>query len=187
MRPVRGWAQVAELAGNMGDDGELAFSGALGRASPARPLGGEDVEAAFEVVGDGSEADLGGGAGQTSPSHPTQPIAAFPGAEDLLDPGTDPMDRGVPGIQLGQGLLFVTAPHCGRGDPRRATLGPNRIAEMRATVGAVSKHLAGIIRQGVRKLSHMALSYASPTEPIDGLAPASLQRLPKATDVYCDP
>ena len=38
-----------------------------------------------------------------------------------------------------------------------------------------------------KKLSHMALSYASPTEPIDGLTPASLQRLPNATDVYCDP
>jgi hypothetical protein len=33
-------------------------------------------------------------------------------------------------------------------------------------------------------LSHMALSYASPTEPIDGRTPASLQRLPNASDVY---
>jgi hypothetical protein len=35
-----------------------------------------------------------------------------------------------------------------------------------------------------KKLSHMALSYASPTEPIDGRTPASLQRSPNATDVY---
>jgi hypothetical protein len=35
-----------------------------------------------------------------------------------------------------------------------------------------------------KKLSHIALSYASPTEPIDGRTPASLQRLPNASDVY---
>src|SRR5919112_2370409 len=35
-----------------------------------------------------------------------------------------------------------------------------------------------------KKLSHRALSYASPTEPIEGRTPASLQRLPKASEVY---
>jgi hypothetical protein len=35
-----------------------------------------------------------------------------------------------------------------------------------------------------KKLSHRALSYASPTLPIDGRTPASRHRLPKATDVY---
>src|SRR3954467_2810530 len=35
-----------------------------------------------------------------------------------------------------------------------------------------------------KKLSHRALSYASPTEPIEGRTPASLQRLPKANEVY---
>ena len=35
-----------------------------------------------------------------------------------------------------------------------------------------------------KKLSHIALSYASPTDPIDGRTPASLQRLPNANDVY---
>ena len=35
-----------------------------------------------------------------------------------------------------------------------------------------------------KKLSHMALSYASPTEPMDGRTPASRQRLPNARDVY---
>ena len=36
-----------------------------------------------------------------------------------------------------------------------------------------------------KKLSHVALSYASPNEPIDGLTPACLQRRPNAIDVYC--
>ena len=38
-----------------------------------------------------------------------------------------------------------------------------------------------------KKLSHMALSYASPTEPIDGRTPASRQRWPNSIEVYCDP
>src|SRR6476660_368262 len=36
----------------------------------------------------------------------------------------------------------------------------------------------------VKKLSHMALSYASPTDPMDCLMPASRQRPPKARAVY---
>src|SRR6267143_3189198 len=36
-----------------------------------------------------------------------------------------------------------------------------------------------------KKLSHIALSSASPTDPIDGRTPASLQRLPNASEVYC--
>src|SRR5580658_10391072 len=35
-----------------------------------------------------------------------------------------------------------------------------------------------------KKLSHMALSKQSPTEPIEGLTPACAQRLPKAKEVY---
>ena len=38
-----------------------------------------------------------------------------------------------------------------------------------------------------KKLSHIALSYASPTEPIDCTTPASRHRFPKASDVYCEP
>src|SRR5262249_48998529 len=38
-----------------------------------------------------------------------------------------------------------------------------------------------------KKLSHSALSYASPTLPIEGRTPASAQRLPNATDVYRGP
>ncbi len=34
------------------------------------------------------------------------------------------------------------------------------------------------------KLSHMALSYVTPIDPIEGLTPAFLQRRPSATDVY---
>ena len=35
-----------------------------------------------------------------------------------------------------------------------------------------------------KKLSHMALSKQSPTEPIEGRTPACSQRLPKASEVY---
>ena len=38
-----------------------------------------------------------------------------------------------------------------------------------------------------KKLSQSALSYASPTEPVDGRTPASLHRAPNAIDVYCEP
>lgn len=37
---------------------------------------------------------------------------------------------------------------------------------------------------GEEQLSHMALSYAPPTAPIDGRTPAPLQRFPKTTDGY---
>src|ERR1700755_2895125 len=87
-------------------------------------LRGEDVESALEVVGDGSEKNLGGGTGETPPSHPTQSIAALPGSEDLLDPGTHAMDRGVPGIQPRKRFLLVTAPHGDGHDARRAATGP---------------------------------------------------------------
>ena len=35
-----------------------------------------------------------------------------------------------------------------------------------------------------KKLSHIALSKQSPTEPIEGRTPACSQRLPKANEVY---
>ena len=35
--------------------------------------------------------------------------------------------------------------------------------------------------------SHVALSYASPRDPIDGLTPASRQRRPNAIEVYWPP
>jgi hypothetical protein len=38
-----------------------------------------------------------------------------------------------------------------------------------------------------KKLSHIALSYASPSDSIDGRTLASLHLRPKATEVYCDP
>ena len=40
---------------------------------------------------------------------------------------------------------------------------------------------------GAKKLSHIALSYASPTEQIDCTTPASRHRFPKATVVYWEP
>ena len=38
-----------------------------------------------------------------------------------------------------------------------------------------------------KKLSHIALSYASPTLPIDGRTPISRQRCPKVIAVYWQP
>jgi hypothetical protein len=38
-----------------------------------------------------------------------------------------------------------------------------------------------------KKLSHIALSKQSPTEPIEGRTPACLQRWPKAIEVYWQP
>jgi len=38
-----------------------------------------------------------------------------------------------------------------------------------------------------KKPSHIALSKQSPTEPMEGRMQASLQRAPKAIDVYCVP
>src|SRR5271165_1219523 len=38
-----------------------------------------------------------------------------------------------------------------------------------------------------KKLSAIALSRASPTEPIEPRMPAARSRLPKAQEVYCDP
>ena len=38
-----------------------------------------------------------------------------------------------------------------------------------------------------KKLSAMALSKQSPADPVDGTTPISRHRLPKASEVYCDP
>ena len=56
-----------------------------------------------------------------------------------------------------------------------------RFAEI--AVAFVSSKVDVIVTWG--KLSHIALSWASPTEPIEGRTPAASQRSPKARDVYC--
>ena len=38
-----------------------------------------------------------------------------------------------------------------------------------------------------KKLSAITLSWASPTEPIEGRTPASRHRLPNSIEVYCEP
>jgi hypothetical protein len=58
----------------------------------------------------------------------------------------------------------------------------------RASAGVLKRHRASNSHSRVaKKLSHMALSYASPTEPIEGRTPASRQRLPNSIEVYCEP
>src|SRR6267154_2220488 len=60
-----------------------------------------------------------------------------------------------------------------------------RKTAIRASACEANRRRAGSSHSSVaKKLSHMALSYASPTDPIDGRTPASLQRLPNASDVY---
>src|SRR3954469_18064962 len=56
---------------------------------------------------------------------------------------------------------------------------------MRASIWEAKRRRSSSSHSRVaKKLSHRALSYASPTEPIEGRTPASLQRLPKASEVY---
>ena len=56
-------------------------------------------------------------------------------------------------------------------------------------IGAVRKRTRSSSSHSsvAKKLSHIALSYASPAEPIDWTIPASRHCLPKASDVYCEP
>src|SRR4051794_30880185 len=59
---------------------------------------------------------------------------------------------------------------------------------IRASTCEAKRHLSSRSHSRVaKKLSHRALSQASPTEPLEGRTPASLQRLPKASEVYCLP
>lgn len=76
-------------------------------------LGCQNVHGALEVLGDGGEADLDGGFGEASLSHPAQAIAAFPCTENLLDPPADAMDRLIPLVELAQRFGFVAAPYAG--------------------------------------------------------------------------
>jgi IS30 family transposase len=55
----------------------------------------------------------------------------------------------------------------------------------RASACVLNRQRASISHSSVaKKLSHMALSYASPTEPIEGRTPALRQRWPNAIEVY---
>lgn len=91
--------------------------------------------------------DLGGGSSEAPPSHASQSIRSLPGPEDLLDPSADPVDRGVPGVQLGVRLLLVAHPNRGRHDPRYAAFGFHRVAEIRPEISAVGEHFGRIVGQ----------------------------------------
>jgi hypothetical protein len=54
----------------------------------------------------------------------------------------------------------------------------------RLSLRAETMTIEKLTLQGGKKLSHSALSYASPTDPIEGRTPASRQRSPKAIEVY---
>jgi hypothetical protein len=56
---------------------------------------------------------------------------------------------------------------------------------LRASACVLNRQRASNSHSSVaKKLSHMALSYASPTEPIEGRTPASRQRWPNSIELY---
>lgn len=59
------------------------------------------------------------------------------------------MDRPVPGSEASERFGLVSPPHAGRDNARRASFGPNRVAEVISPIGTVDEHLAWIIGQGV--------------------------------------
>ena len=110
----------------------------------------DNRQTTLKIVGDRSEADLDGSLGQSEPSHAAQAIASLPGAEDFLDPASDPMDRLVPGIKAGQRFGLIASPHARCHDARRAAFGADGVAKMTALIGAVGKDFARIVRQRIR-------------------------------------
>src|SRR6266852_8814189 len=61
----------------------------------------------------------------------------------------------------------------------------NSKTAMRASVWVLKRRRSSSSHSSVaKKLSHIALSRQSPTEPIEGRTPASRQRWPKASEVY---
>lgn len=110
---------------------------------------GENIHRALEIVGDGGEVDLDGGFGETSPSHSAQAVASLPCPEDLLDARAHAMDRLIPFMELAERFSFVAAPHAGGDDPGSAALCQHGITKMIAAIGAVGKHLTGIVGQGI--------------------------------------
>lgn len=95
----------------------------------------DDRPGSLEIACNGGEVDLDGGFGEAPPSHSSQTVAAFPGPEDLLDPGANAMDRLVPGIETSVRFGFVAALHAGGNDtggfhpwlaPRRRNAGRDK-------------------------------------------------------------
>lgn len=105
----------------------------------------DDRSGALEIVGYGGEVDLNGRFSEATPWHSPQTVAAFPGPENLLDPGANAMDRLVPGIETSVRVGFVAAPQAGGNDTGNSTPGSHRVAEMRAAIRTVGEHLSGVI------------------------------------------
>ena len=94
--------------------------------------------------------DLGGGFGETSPSHSAQAIKSLPCSEDILDPTAHLMDRLISLMQFAQGFSFVAAPHPRSDNSGNAGLCADYIARAIAAIGAVGKDFVGIVGQGFR-------------------------------------
>lgn len=109
-----------------------------------------NLQAPFQIVGDGGQANLNAFLCKPSPSHLAQAVASFPCPEDFLDPAADTVDRLVPGIETCPDFGFVPAPHAGSDNAWRATLRDNCFAKMVASIGTVGINIAGIVRQCVR-------------------------------------
>ena len=113
----------------------------------------DNIEGAYEVVGDDGEVHLTCGFGDPAPSYTAQAEASFPGAEDLLNPATCPVDGLVPFVELAEGFGFVTSPHTGRDNPGDAAPGANCVAKVAPAIGTVDKDLAWILGQRIRARS----------------------------------
>ncbi len=115
----------------------------------------QDVSGSFEVVGDGGQAGLQRGFGEASPSHASKTVRAFPGAEDLLDPAADLVDRAVPCGKASISLGLAPGPDVGNDDPWVSAACANRVSEHLAPISAVGLKVTRIV--GKRRLAIAAV------------------------------
>ena len=115
--------------------------------------GSQEIGGTCLVVGGGGEPSLEMGIGQTWPAQPPEAVRAFPGPEDLLDPGSYPVDRAVPFGQPALGLTLRrrigSCPDPDGRDPGRAAPRPHHRRKATTPIRTVGIHLAGTGRQGL--------------------------------------
>jgi hypothetical protein len=151
MRPVRGWDFLWGCWFDRRGSRAVPLLIVTREIEPLRRSSRlrENVQGAFQAIGDGSETNLNGGFGKSASSHSTQSVTALPGAENLLDPAAHLVDRPVVGSKAGECLSCVLAPHAGGDDTRDSTLGAHRSSKVISPVGAVGEHLAGIVGESL--------------------------------------
>lgn len=85
----------------------------------------------------------------TSPSHSPEAVASPPCSKDLFDPATHAVDRLIPLVEPRIRFLIAARPNAGGDNAGTAAFCQHGITKMIAAVGAVGKHLTGIVRQGL--------------------------------------